>query len=230
MIFLFIKKKLNTLSRRSLGSNCKIIFIRLINNFYFLSLRVLRKFKEKTKLVINTFNPKIKDFTFNKFILIKSLITGEGLPARFYLKREIDLIYFFKELKRLKINYVVLRWHREVLKNKFDDDVDLLCSDDDLKFILKFCVLYNNGNVTLDIYSVSGLSNTNYNGHPYYPPYLAEKILKSRVIYKNLLFIPSRKIYLLSFIYHLIFHKGYDLEILQHTNNKIISLKKIGIC
>lgn len=121
---------------------------------------------------------------------------------------------FFRELDRLKIEYVVLRWFEEVPLTPEDEktttkDIDILFRDSDLKKVMRIGARFP-GNVLAEFYSVSGKRGTSARGYPYYPPALAEQIITHREQYRNHFYIPSPREHFQSLCYHLVYHKGYD--------------------
>ncbi|MEM6807548.1 MAG: hypothetical protein AAF696_39485, partial [Bacteroidota bacterium] len=102
---------------------------------------------------------------------------------------------------------VVLRWFENLPDVKESEDIDLLISDKDISKIADLFVS-NPGTQKFDIYSVSGLSGSDYNGRPYYPPRLAREILDSRQVSSQGVSIPSPERHFLSLAFHAIFHKG----------------------
>lgn len=121
---------------------------------------------------------------------------------------------FFRELDRLEIEYVVLRWFEEVpltpeAEKSTSKDIDILFRHSDLKKVMRIGARFP-GNVLTEFYSVSGKRGTSARGYPYYPPTLAEKIISHRERYQNHFYIPSPKEHFQSLCYHLIYHKGFD--------------------
>ena len=94
------------------------------------------------------------------------------------LSAEIGVQGLLDFLRKEDINYVVLRSFDKLPKlAREGGDLDILVADKDELRVREFLNL-NQGNIPIDIYSVSGLSA---GGLPYYPPPLARKILESAV-------------------------------------------------
>lgn len=127
--------------------------------------------------------------------------------SRLYLRPHLDIPTLFELLKKRDVNFVVLRWFEDLPFIEKGEDIDILIDDDDLSKIIDLFAHIPVGQA-FDIYSFSGLEGTSYKGLPYYPPILAEKIVKSRVLYNNLYYIPDKKHYFLSLAYHAVYHKG----------------------
>jgi hypothetical protein len=60
----------------------------------------------------------------------------------------------------------------------------------------------------VDLYSVCGAPGADYQKLPYYPPYLAEQLLKRSVMHRDLCAVPSPRDHFLSLAYHALYHKG----------------------
>lgn len=113
----------------------------------------------------------------------------------------------------MEIPLVVLRWWDVVpltaeQKKQYKDDVDCLIDENQIWPIIKLAAKHPGG-IKVDLYGICGRNGTSYKGFPYYPPTLAQKIYQSR-IWHNGFFIPSGEKYKLSFIYHVVYHKGTD--------------------
>src|SRR4051812_44523307 len=108
---------------------------------------------------------------------------------------------FFTELLRRNCRYVALRWFEGFPNLEPGEDIDLLVADEDLA-VLEEILHPSEGAIPCDVYSVSGLRATDYRNIAYYPPYLAEKMLDRRVLYKGLVSIPSTIDYFFSLTFH----------------------------
>ena len=142
-------------------------------------------------------------------------------PRR-YIPPHMTVAAFFKKLLRWNTQYVALRWFEDFPHLTPGEDIDLLVADTDL------CAVENilqpeKGGVPCDVYTVSGLPATDYRGMAYYPPYLAEQILKRRVLYKGLFVTPCSVDYCLSLAYHAIYHKGPNAGIPTSLENLALS-------
>ncbi len=115
---------------------------------------------------------------------------------------------FFRELFARQIRYVVLRWFETFPDVAKGEDVDLLVADEDLG---KLEPLFSGSRTLLacDAYSVSGLPGSAFRKMAYYPPHLAEQLIRQAVWYKDLYRVPNVRDHFLSLAYHAIYHKGY---------------------
>lgn len=112
------------------------------------------------------------------------------------------------------IRYVVLRWPEEVpitteQKWPSDKDVDIL-ADIEKKMLPVMADIASRrpGPVPCDLYSISGRAGTSYLGKPYYPPVLAEDILKNRCRHSMGFYVPQPLWAFRSLAFHLAYHKG----------------------
>jgi len=149
-----------------------------------------------------------------------------------------DFTLFSANLRTMEIPIVVLRWWDAIPlttdeKKQYKDDVDCLINENDIWPIIKLAAKHPGG-IKVDLYGICGRNGTSYKGLPYYPPTLAQKIYQSR-IWNNGFFIPSGDVYKLSFIYHVVYHKGTDAGIsfdqsdtAQQSNKFHKELLKLG--
>ncbi|WP_262499741.1 hypothetical protein [Planococcus sp. ANT_H30] len=140
--------------------------------------------------------------------------------ARQYLSPELGLDSFFKLLNERQLDYVVLRWFDELPFLDLNEDVDLLVSD---RHIEKVRELLNEkvGILPFDIYSVGGLTGSNFKNIAYYPPYLAETILDQKKLWNNKYYVPSNIHYFLSLMYHAVYHKGEKSGIPANVEGRV---------
>lgn len=128
--------------------------------------------------------------------------------ARRYLDPKMDLTQFFILLNNEKAKYVVLRWFDKINENDLEEDIDILVEDESVETVNKY--LIDNSmfqTKPIDLYSVTGVKNTDYLGTPYYPPQISRKIILNRTLNKGI-YVPSRYDYLLSLVFHVVYHKG----------------------
>lgn len=144
-----------------------------------------------------------------------NVIRGENhmieMNTRQYIPRSISVDDFFKLLNGEQIKYIILRWFDKLPKVRRGKAIDLLVHDDDLVKINKHLSLHcKNNSIACNIYSISGITESNYNRLPYYPRHCAQEMLNERILLNNKYFVPNPKHYLLSMAYHLVYHKAED--------------------
>lgn len=126
-----------------------------------------------------------------------------------YIPRSISVDDFFKLLNREQIKYIILRWFDKFPKVRKAEAIDLLVHDDDLVKINKHLSHHcKNNSIACNIYSISGITESNYNELPHYPSHCAQEMLNERILFNNKYFVPNPKHYLLSMAYHVVYHNA----------------------
>lgn len=152
------------------------------------------------------------------------------MKTRRYISSSMNVDDFFKVLNKEQIRYIILRWFEDLPNIRKGEDIDLLVYDDDLVKISKYVSPYRESNSTpCDIYSISGMTGSDYRGLPYYPKHCAEEMLTERILWHNKYFVPNPKHYLLAMAYHVVYHKaeasGLLLKI-RPDNRRLINNNK----
>ena len=139
------------------------------------------------------------------------------VPTQFTLDEKIG-VQGFIEFLNLKIkDYVFIRFFEKLPNlNREGGDLDIVVSDEKWGLLKEF--LFNNpGKILIDMYGVSKPSNGVM--LPYYPPKIAKQIINNSVIGPAKAKVPNNQDYLLSFIYHCVYHKGYTSGIKSISEN-----------
>lgn len=160
------------------------------------------------------------DKLFRAYMFAKSLVKKPQFSTRVYLKPGLDYERFIQKLHQSDCSYVVLRWFESWPVIEEGEDIDILIADDDLDTIRSFCVPYDNGCQKLDIYSQTGKERSSYNGASYFPEPLATQLLRTRVLYKNAVYVPQGLPYFLSLAYHCVCHKGFASGLAADSQSK----------
>lgn len=128
------------------------------------------------------------------------------VQTHFSLDEKIGAEGLISFLNENNINYVILRFF-EKLPNKYREggDIDMLVADEDWVKVKDF-LDSNPGSEMIDMYGVTTPSSAAM--LPYYPPYLARKLLNNKVLGPGNAWVPKLEDYLNSFIYHCLYHKG----------------------
>ncbi|MCW8905855.1 MAG: hypothetical protein OQL28_01285 [Sedimenticola sp.] len=219
-----MQNKINRLTRRVTfyiknKKKIKLLVVRSINWIFYKKLSAVSLVKRIVR--------KSTDLVFSEAVSKKVILTlyksrkkyyRSHTGARWFLKKELTVESLFLKLNEERVNYVILRWFEELPNVVDGEDIDVLVSDRDLDLLRSFCEPYDNGGQKLDIYSVSGVSGSDYEGATYYPARLSNKILDSRRLYKELFYVPSDEMYFISLAYHAVFHKGEESG-LPYTKN-----------
>ncbi|MBV7272629.1 hypothetical protein I6U48_06810 [Clostridium sp. PL3] len=131
------------------------------------------------------------------------------MKTRQYILSSISFDDFFKLLNQEQIKYIILRWFDKFPKIRKGEAIDLLVHDDDLFKISKHVSPHcKNNSIACNIYSINGMTGTDYNELPYYPSHCAQEMLNERILWDNKYFVPSTKHYLLSIAYHAVYYKA----------------------
>lgn len=131
----------------------------------------------------------------------------KGNSARRYLRSDENLTASFKALNEAGIRYTILRWFQDLPEVADGEDIDILVADADLQKLDRF-LTHVPGTQPVDVYSVSGLRGSDYRNVPYFPPRIAQSIVDNRVRFREHFYVPDPKHYLLSLVYHVVFHKA----------------------
>ncbi len=134
--------------------------------------------------------------------------------------RVANVIEFLDDLERHGIKACVLRWPDAVpvgklsgLDKKQTDeihgDVDLLVSIRRLDELLPVAARHTcESGVKCEIYSVTGIKGTQFKGFAYYPQLRAMRLLANRRRHPQGFWCLGGRDYILSLVYHLLYHKG----------------------
>lgn len=194
--------------KNSLNSSADLIVFKPNHAFHyasFLSLLAYKLAKRKKwsfqyKILVDEHNRK------SMWVVLKRKHEKEK-RARHYLSPEISLDSFFTALNMHGMKYVVLRWYDKLPFRDINEDIDLLVSDEDVD-IVQHIINEKVGIIPFDLYSVSGMPGSDFKNVAYYPPYLAEHILSGKNFWEGKFFVPNKKDYFLSLMYHAVYHKG----------------------
>jgi hypothetical protein len=146
------------------------------------------------------------------------------IPLRkLYISPQVGINDFFEKVKEQSINYVILRWFKDLPNLEEGEDIDILISDEDI-FEIRRLTGRGPGIIPGDLFSVSGLPGTSFRNTAYYPPQKARQIISQSIFLKDLYRIPSLEDYFFSLVYHALYHKG-ELSGLKTSNKNINQIK-----
>ena len=187
-------------------------FFNFFKNFLFLFQFFFRK-----NYKFNSF----QFFNYRPYFLIERVYKREKEKARRYIPINFNRISFLIKITELNFNYSVLRWYDSIKDiSNYEDDIDILVHKEDTEKLLNF-IESSVGIMPLDIYSSDGEETTSYAGLPYFTSKLSNQILENKIIYKNQFYIPNSNDYLISLIYHIVFHKSIKSGL--NINNTIVN-------
>jgi hypothetical protein len=152
-------------------------------------------------------------FLFINTFLYKIYGRTVGLFKRWWLKprvpRGLSPEKFLNLLTASGANYVLLRWHEDLFNGSSIKDLDILIDENSID-IIEALIKRNPllGNIDVDIFSIKGSSGYGFRSISYFPPWISTSILEKKILYKNVVFVPSEFDASLSLAYHSLFHKG----------------------
>ncbi len=127
--------------------------------------------------------------------------------TRRFVPQAIGIEGFFQRLQAAGSRHVVLRWFESLPLLPAGEDLDLLVDDESLSAVREL-LDGGPGLQAVDLYSVCGSPGADYQKLPYYPPYLADQLLKRSAMHRELCAVPSPRDHFLSLAYHALYHKG----------------------
>jgi hypothetical protein len=127
---------------------------------------------------------------------------------RYYIPHHLGVEGFLRELSAREIKHAVLRWFDTLPQVDPGEDIDLLVCDAHLPQV-RDLLDSGPGVQAVDLYSTSGLPGADYRSLPYFPPYVATKILDGAVPLRDLCRVPAPLDHFRSMVYHALYHKGY---------------------
>ena len=194
--------------------------------WFWIIVGLIRRIKHKQIKILG-----LRKLKHGKDFRVWLLLKNQKLYSRTTLSKKIGIKGLINYLNKNNIKYVLLRDTNQLLRNKHKD-FDFLVADKNYSLFKSF-LDKNPGDIPIDLWSES---KPNFNGITYYVPNLAKQILDNSIKGEHDTKIPAKKYYLLSYIYHCIYHKGVnsgipsinnDLEILKVSNNKYIKTIKL---
>ena len=125
-----------------------------------------------------------------------------------------DFVKFTHHLNNNNTPLIILRWEDKVPITKqqgenYSEDIDCLIDENNIWSVIKSASLFP-GKIKVDLYGLCGRNGTSYNSMPYYPPFISQRIYNSRIKHHNKFFVLNKQDHLLSFAYHIVYHKGED--------------------
>jgi len=143
------------------------------------------------------------------YLRFKPLIAkNEKIKNRRYIHPELGVEGFLNSI--INLDYVVLRWFENLPFIEKGEDIDILVSDNDLASLNEFLKGTKGYGIACDIYTCGGLPGTDFKSVPYFPAKISDDIIKNSVLYKGTIKVPSNVHHLLTMIYHIVYHKGFE--------------------
>jgi hypothetical protein len=140
--------------------------------------------------------------------LLSRALGRDNLPRpRRYIPHGMTVEEFFQALNDASVKCVVLRWFDTLPRVEPGEDIDMLVADEDLPAL---AALLDNrsGSVPCDIYTVTGLTGTQYKRRPYFPKALAARTIDRRILQDGLFQVPCPQDHFDGLAYHAVYQKG----------------------
>lgn len=128
--------------------------------------------------------------------------------VRIYLPKKWEATDLFARLDQEKINYVVLRWWERLPNLPYNDDINILTSNEHHHYFINYIDAGKNGGRVLDVYTVSGIEHSSASV-TYYEPEKAREILQSKMDGTCGCKVPAPWQAFMSLIYHALYQKGF---------------------
>ena len=118
---------------------------------------------------------------------------------------------FFEILNSYDVKYVVLRWHDRIYDlNSAEEDIDILINSFDVRVLKKICTTKRfKSRIQIDYSTVDLHGEIHADA---YPSKLAYNLINNRE-YSDGFYKPSKIDYYLSFLFHIVYHKGYRSKV-----------------
>lgn len=144
-----------------------------------------------------------------RWLVLRNTTTQVKDPIYLSLSEEVGIAGLVRFLNEANISYVVPRFFEQfpLLHRPDGGDVDLLVDDKDAAKVRQFLKV-NPGMIPVDLHTVFGPAPGS-GDMPYYIPKLALSMLKNYERGPLDVKIPNKNDYFLSFLYHILFHKGF---------------------
>ncbi len=127
--------------------------------------------------------------------------------TRRFIPHRLGIAGFLSRLMDEGIRHAALRWFEDLPVLPPGEDLDLLVEDAALESV-RSLLDEGPGVQPIDLYSVTGLPGSDFRKMPYFPPYLAERILERAQVHREICRVPSPEDHFLSLSYHALYHKG----------------------
>ncbi|HEY3393201.1 MAG TPA: hypothetical protein VGK58_10860 [Lacipirellulaceae bacterium] len=142
--------------------------------------------------------------------------------ARRYIPHALGIEGFLRRVETGGVRHAVLRWFEQLPQLPGGEDIDLLVDDAGLESVHAMLDA-GPGIQPIDVYSVTGLPGADYRAMPYYPPYLAERLLDRAARHRHMCHVPAPREHFLSLAYHALYHKGVEAGIPSRLGTPINS-------
>jgi len=192
-------------------NSSQYVLVRLQFSFTFLVglAGLFRRVKKKMVRVRGVISLKNSGRGSSRWMVLENSTTQVQNPIYLSLSEDVGIDGLITFLNEQKTRYVVPRFFESFpnLHRPEGGDVDLLVDDEDAPVVRKF-LKENSGRIPVDLHTVYGPAPGSGN-MPYFLPKLANAMLDGHTIGPIGTKIPNDKDYYFSFLYHILYHKGF---------------------
>lgn len=176
----------------------------------FLIIGLLRRLKKRAVKIAGLKNMLCENNSMSYWLVLSNQTTQVGSPIYLSISDKVGAYGLISFLNNNDIRYVVPRFFEKFpdLYRPNGGDIDILVHDDDADLVRTF-LRKNSGCIPVDLHSVFGPAPGS-GDMPYYIPKLALEMLAD--VNEGPLGVktPNQENYFLSFLYHILFHKGFS--------------------
>ena len=173
-------------------------------NTILMLIGLLRRLKKKSIKLSG-----LRNFDNSKWLVLRNMTSQVDNPIYMSLDESVGVQGFIDFLNDNQISYVFPRFFEKFpdLYRPGGGDIDILVHDQQAPLVRDF-LKQNSGPIPVDLHTVFGPAPGS-GDMPYFVPNLALQMLESHTIGPINSNIPNAKYYFLSFLYHILFHKGF---------------------
>jgi len=142
--------------------------------------------------------------------VLHDLVRRRRDKPRRHLRPGLSVDDLFDELNRLGARYAVLRWFDTLPAVDPGEDIDILVADEDVPLLQPYLSSYIVAPDTqkFDVYSVSGLTGSDFLTVPYFTPAFARRLLERSELLAGRYRVPCDEDHFDSLAFHAVYHKG----------------------
>ncbi|MDB2667968.1 hypothetical protein N9Y71_06755 [Luminiphilus sp.] len=183
--------------------------LRFSLDFPFLLVGLIRRLKKRAVEVLGVIKLPHDKRRMSYWLVLANNTSQVDSPIYLSISDDLGVSGLISFLNDSGVRYVVPRFFEKfpALHRESGGDVDVLVHDDDADTVRRF-LRENPGRIPVDLHSVFGPAPGS-GDMPYYLPKLALEMLTQTGAGPLGVKVPDKKRYFLSFLYHVLFHKGF---------------------
>lgn len=191
------------------GANFVAVRIELNWDWLLVLVGILRRLKIGSIKIYGLKRFKKNTSGSSTWLIIKNTTSQVESPIYLSVSENVGVKGLITYLNNNHVNYVVPRFFERFPKlyRPNGGDLDILVHDDDAHLVRGF-LRDNPGRIPVDVHTVFGPAPGS-GDMPYYVPKLAMSMLNNSIKGPIGCNIPNNNDYFLSFLYHILFHKGF---------------------